>query len=260
MPRPRSDPMRFHEDAVLFREAVGFTAAETGFSPRLIEKDYFCSLLLGHLAQAGKTAVFKGGTCLSKVHSSFYRLSEDLDFSISMDPGSTRAERSRAVAPFRRAAESVPSPFSWRAPLRGANQSRQYIGIVAYRSITTGLDEAMKVETGLREPILRGAVSLEARTLLLNPVTNTAFAPNIPVPCMTKEEALAEKCRAALTRREIAIRDFFDIDHFVRTGGLDPDDPECLVLVRRKITMQGNEPVRLGDEVREELSANARLN
>jgi hypothetical protein len=40
-----------HEDAALFRAAVQFTAAETGFVPRLIEKDYFCSVLLAYLSK-----------------------------------------------------------------------------------------------------------------------------------------------------------------------------------------------------------------
>jgi hypothetical protein len=40
--------LRVHEDPALFREAIQFTAAETRFLPRLIEKDYFCSLLLGN--------------------------------------------------------------------------------------------------------------------------------------------------------------------------------------------------------------------
>jgi len=39
-----------HKDPAMFRAAVNFTAAETRFLPRLIEKDYFCSLLLNHLA------------------------------------------------------------------------------------------------------------------------------------------------------------------------------------------------------------------
>ena len=66
---------RVHEDADRFREAVRFTAAETRFLPRLIEKDYFCTLLLGYLSAADCSLVFKGGTCLAKVHAGFYRLS-----------------------------------------------------------------------------------------------------------------------------------------------------------------------------------------
>ena len=43
-------PIRLHEDPDLFREAVNYTAACTGFVARLIEKDYFCSIVLQRLA------------------------------------------------------------------------------------------------------------------------------------------------------------------------------------------------------------------
>jgi len=77
------DLLRLHEDVALFREAVRFTAAETRFAPRLIEKDYLCSVILRHLVPAAPALVFRGGTCLAKVHLGFYRLSEDLDFLVS---------------------------------------------------------------------------------------------------------------------------------------------------------------------------------
>ena len=73
-----------HNDPDLFLEALNFTAAETLFPARLIEKDYFCTVVLTHLAKARGQLVFKGGTCLAKVHGDFYRLSEDLDFAIPM--------------------------------------------------------------------------------------------------------------------------------------------------------------------------------
>lgn len=38
--------IRLHEDAALFREALSFTAARTGFPAGLIEKDYFSTVLL----------------------------------------------------------------------------------------------------------------------------------------------------------------------------------------------------------------------
>jgi hypothetical protein len=41
--------LRLHEDPDLFREAVTFTVAESGFAARLIEKDYFCTVLLRYL-------------------------------------------------------------------------------------------------------------------------------------------------------------------------------------------------------------------
>ena len=87
-----------HEDVALFREAVQFTAAESGFAARLIEKDYFCTVLLAYLSgAAGNELVFKGGTCLAKVHSELYRLSEDLDYTIPVPVDAPRTERSKRV-------------------------------------------------------------------------------------------------------------------------------------------------------------------
>ena len=57
-----------HEDTDLFLEALSFTAARTGFTARLIEKDYFNTLLLAYLAAAEPHRVSKGGTCLAKVY------------------------------------------------------------------------------------------------------------------------------------------------------------------------------------------------
>ena len=61
-----SSVVRVHEDLSLFREAVNFTTAETGFASRLIEKDYFCAVLLAYLAAIADRLVFKGGTCLPR--------------------------------------------------------------------------------------------------------------------------------------------------------------------------------------------------
>ena len=44
------------------------------------------------------------------------------------------------------------------------------------------------------------------------------------VPCISLAEAFAEKFRAALSRLDVAIRDFFDLDYAVRKLKLKPDD------------------------------------
>ena len=49
----------------------------------------------------------------------------------------------------------------------------------------------------------------------------------VTVRCVDKIEALAENFRVALSRREPAIRDFFDIDYAVRKG----------LLTRKRTTM-----------------------
>ena len=55
-------PIQLHEDPELFGESVDYTSATTGFVARLVEKDYFCSVVLQHLASVSNL-VFRGGTC-----------------------------------------------------------------------------------------------------------------------------------------------------------------------------------------------------
>jgi len=58
---------------------------------------------------------------------------------------------------------------------------------------------------------------------------------------------MAEKVRAALCRRDVAIRDYFDVDHEVHSGKLDPFDPAFLDLVRRKLAAPRTGPVDVSD-------------
>jgi len=58
---------------------------------------------------------------------------------------------------------------------------------------------------------------------------------------------MAEKFRAALTRREVAARDFFDIDYAVHRKGLNPTDSTFIRLIQQKLAIPGNAPVDLSD-------------
>lgn len=237
-----------HEDPVLFREAVNFTAAETLFIPGLIEKDYFCTLLLKYLMSANDALVFKGGTCLAKVYAGFYRLSEDLDFVISMAADASRSERSRQAIPLKTCIDSLSEErnvFHIIQSLTGANSSTQYVAVVGYRSLLGEREEIIKIEIGLREPLCKPAVMSSAKTILLNPVSGKAMIQPLHLPCISFEEAMAEKFRAAISRREIAIRDFYDIDHAVRVLGLNPIDDAFVELVKKKLSVPGNDPVDL---------------
>lgn len=242
--------MRPHEDRDLFREAVNFTAADTAFTARLIEKDYFCSVLLDALSALDGSLTFKGGTCLAKVYAGFYRLSEDLDFVISSDGNATRTGRSRLVKEVKNAVNALTagdSGFRVIEPLQGANNSTQYIGTVAYASLLGRQDETIKIEVGLREPLLLPVTEGFAQTLLIDPISHKPMMAPIRFRCISKMEAFAEKFRAALSRREVAIRDFFDIDYAVRTLGLQPQDKDMVSLVRSKLAVPGNEPVNVSE-------------
>jgi len=231
----------YHEDSRRFRDALTRTASETGFREQLIEKDYYCSVLLKDLEVLfGQGLVFKGGTCLSKVHAEFSRLSEDLDFGMSVEPDASRGDPRRAADPikghFADIVDRLPF-FSEVMALTGQNNNKQYNGKLAYRSLVTGEYESIKIEVSLREEVLLLPEQLAARTMLIDPLTNAAALTPIVVRVLSLREAYAEKTRAALTRRDPAIRDFFDIDNAVRKGLLEQGAPEFLSLVSKKLAL-----------------------
>ncbi len=228
-------PIRWHEKAPEeLRAAIRFTGEETGFAPRLIEKDYFCSVILEALAEADVPLIFKGGTCLAKVHSGFFRLSEDLDFSIPTAPDTTRGERGRVIAPVKAIVARLPkktSGFEVLVPLEGHNASTQYNATLGYRSLLTSRTETIQIEIGLREPILTPPEHAQGG----------AFLETFPARCLSYAETMAEKLRAALSRQDAAIRDFFDIDHAVRVAGLDVTGAEIVRLLRSKVAVPGTD-------------------
>ena len=157
-----------HESPDRFRAALAYTAAVTGFSQRLIEKDYFCTLLLQGFAPAFESGlVFKGGTSLSKVHAGFYRLSEDLDFIIPFDANAPRSLRREKIEPIKRLFETIAERIPCLrivTAFGGHNESKQYVGQFAYESISTGQEEPVIIEVGLREPALTPTIECRAKT------------------------------------------------------------------------------------------------
>jgi len=73
------------------------------------------------------------------------------------------------------------------------------------------------------------------------------------VAVLSRQEAYAEKLRAALSRREPAIRDHYDVDHAFRTGRIQPQDGRLVDLVRQKLAVPGNEPIDFSEEKSEKL-------
>ena len=243
-------------DPDIFREALAYSEADKGFTATLIEKDYYCSLVLQYFFSNDKSLVFKGGTCLSKVHADFYRLSEDLDFIIPVAANITRPQRRASIKPIKGIFEKLPEVvpgMTISEAFRGHNESRQYIGYLEYPSVIMEKMEKIQVEVGLRESLLRPSESSIASTIVLNPFSGQPVLPAFTVNAMALIEAYAEKVRAALTRRGPAIRDFFDLFYAGRMLRLNFLDPEFLNMVKAKIDVPGNDPVDVSNERRQEL-------
>jgi predicted nucleotidyltransferase component of viral defense system len=240
-------PLRLHaDDRALLLQAITLTARAAGFSARLVEKDYFCSVLLEYLAASDAELAFRGGTCLAKVYGAFYRLSEDLDFTISTSLTASRKERSRRAARLKPVVSDVPKHLPRLQivePLRGANESTQYNAVVGYESLFDSHVEPIAIEVGLREPTVTALHRGASKTMLLNPATSEPLVSAFPVSCLSYQEAMAEKLRAALTRKDVAIRDFFDVDYAARHGGLDTSDRALVDILRLKLEVPGTAAV-----------------
>jgi len=220
--------------------AVEFTAAKTGFQPALVEKDFWCSVMLGRLYTAEDCPlVFKGGTLLSKAYVAFNRMSEDLDFTLPTAPGTTRGTRSKRAREIGALVETAATGLL-RADGKGwqsFNNSTQHRITLWYPSVFGG-ESSIKLEVGQREETLREIAAVPLATLLRDPLFDEEAVQPVAAASLSLEEAYAEKVRAALTRDEPAPRDLFDIDHAVQEDVLDWEDAEFLRLAARKVAME----------------------
>ncbi|MBW1805939.1 MAG: nucleotidyl transferase AbiEii/AbiGii toxin family protein [Deltaproteobacteria bacterium] len=249
-------PYPHDTDPDIFREALSYSEGVTGFTTSLIEKDYYCSLILHHVFDRDTPLVFKGGTCLSKVYADFYRLSEDLDLIIPVAVDTPRNQRRSEMDPIKGIFSELPMVIPGVAVSKefiGHNESRQYICSLEYPSAVMDKQERIKIEIGIREPILRPSVTGEMHTIAVNPFSGQPLLPAFTVQAMDMKEAYSEKVRAALTRKEPAIRDLFDLFHAVRKIKLDLDDHDFLIMVKQKLDVPGNTPVDISLEYKREL-------
>ncbi len=243
-------------DPDIFRESLSYSEGVTGFTASLIEKDYYCSLILHHIFDRETPLVFKGGTCLSKVYADFYRLSEDLDLIIPVSVDAPRNQRRSKMNPMKGIFNKLPAAIPGVAvskAFRGHNESRQYIGYLEYPSIVINKQERIKIEIGIREPLLFPSVTGKTRTIIVNPFSGQPLLPVFTVQAMDMKEAYAEKVRAALTRTKPAIRDLFDLFYAGRKMGLDLDAPDFLTMVKKKLSVPGNTPVHISSEYKREI-------
>ncbi|MFH1261976.1 MAG: nucleotidyl transferase AbiEii/AbiGii toxin family protein [Pseudomonadota bacterium] len=239
-----------HEDTEFFRSAVSSTAANEKFAPELIEKDYFCSVVLKVVYETLETSlVFKGGTLLNKAYTDFSRLSEDLDFSISVRDETKRAERKKLAgqpkAIFSDLPERIPG-VKVREDLRGSNESQQYNGILEYRSILGPEPQTLLFQVGLREKVFEPRPQ-NLKTLLQDPFRQKPVIEPFTATALSRQEAYAEKLRAALTRETPAIRDLYDIHRALTSKLFDIEAESFRELVLKKLAIPGTPPIDVSE-------------
>ena len=231
-----------HNDRVEFLKILERTSAQTGFPLRLLEKDYYITIVLSGINQLSNDLVFKGGTCLSKIYYSYYRLSEDMDFTLQLPVGNvTRATRRNAIRPIKEALKPFLKDIGMGIEgLEGGGhrESAQYIYYLGYDSVVLNRKESIKLEIGLRFNPILAAVTKKVNHKFIHPFTGEPLFDGGSVNCLALKELVAEKLRAASTRKVIAARDFYDLGFLLREG-FDFRDEEFLAVFRKKLEEDG---------------------
>lgn len=227
-----------HNNKDDFLKVLERTSAQTGFPLGLLEKDYYITLLLSGINNISEELIFKGGTCLSKIYYSYYRLSEDLDFSMQLPAGEiTRATRRNTIKPVKDKNQSFAKGYGMSiegVDKAGHNESTQYIYAVNYESVVLGKKQSIKLEIGLRFNPLLLTSKQKVNHKFLHPFTKEPLFEGGTVNCLALKELVAEKLRAASTRLTIAPRDFYDLGYLIRVG-FNFRDEELWQLFKKKL-------------------------
>lgn len=227
-----------HSNKDEFLKVLERTSAQTGFPLRLLEKDYYISIVVSDINELSKDLMFKGGTCLSKIYYSYYRLSEDLDFTLKLSGDkSTRAVKKNAIKPIKKQIRSFLKKYDMSIKdldKAGYRESTQYIYYLDYESVVFNKKESIKLEVGMRFNPLLPAVTKKVNHKFLHPFTKEPLFDTKSVNCLALKELVAEKLRAAATRRVIAGRDFYDLGYLLREK-FNFKDKEVLELFRKKL-------------------------
>ncbi|MEW5758505.1 MAG: nucleotidyl transferase AbiEii/AbiGii toxin family protein [Candidatus Omnitrophota bacterium] len=226
-------------DKVRLEQIIPVIAQKHKFRLEMVEKDYYLTLILNSIeSHLSEKIVFKGGTLLNKIHLNYHRLSEDIDFTYySPDSLEIRSKRSRAITPIRKKMPGLLKLLDLKSEIpqgKGFNNSTQYVFYISYPSFITGKDENIKLEISLRQTPIDKPVHNIVTHFYKDPFTGENLIPQNKILSLSLNEAVAEKLKAAITRRDVAIRDYYDL-WFISEAKFDFNDKHFLGIFKKKL-------------------------
>lgn len=230
-------------DREALEKIIPAIAEKYRFRLEMIEKDYHLTRILNAVNEhLSKDIVFKGGTLLNKVYLNYHRLSEDLDFSYcALTDFTARSQRSKAIDPIRKKMPQFLASLGLESETpqgKGFNNSTQYLFEIQYDSVISNRKEKIKFEVSLRQPQFFPPVNVQVKHFYQDPFTGKDLIPQGFILALSLEESVAEKLKAAISRLTPAIRDFYDLGHFIDLG-FDFSQPEFLKTVEKKLALDG---------------------
>ncbi len=180
------------------------------FATHKFEKDFLLTLILIFIWKKYYNLVFKWWTFLNKIYFPYFRLSEDLDFVIDIE--SWRNKRQKIFKDYENNLKNDLwllwlQMKEWRTKF---DEHRMAIFEFEYNSILDNSIQTIKIDISMKKLFLDPFL-WEIRAIYKDPIFEESFFWQHYISCINFYEAVAEKLRASLTRKEPAIRDFFDI-------------------------------------------------
>ena len=233
-----------HKNKDEFVKMLERAAKKRGFLVPLLEKDYYLTLLLSHAHELTEDLVFKGGTCLNKIYYAYYRLSEDLDFSMKLPRyEATRGERRKCIQPVKDKISKFLEQFDMKivnSGNPGRNESKQYVYYFSYQSALRPNEGQIKFEISLRFNPIEPVVKRQVHHTYMHPFTGEPLFDAGKVNCLSLNEMVSEKLRAAALRETIVPRDFYDLDFILRNDFVLASK-EVMDLFKKKIEEDGGD-------------------
>ncbi len=189
------------------RKYVDLYAAASGVTRDVAEKDIVLTYILKMMGDDDilEKLAFKGGTCIRKVYlGKTGRFSEDLDFTLpGGDLEGIRRDFERFIA------GGVRYGFSLFATNYRGDWKKSFACYIGYKHEWCTEPGSVKFEVSLREePVLKVSAKKVSPDLYFKYADFEPFE----IPCMEREEVLAEKIRAAYMRT--TTRDIYDLYQF----------------------------------------------
>lgn len=233
-----------HKNKDEFVKTLERAAKKKGFLAPLLEKDYYLTLILSRAHELTEDLVFKGGTCLNKIYYAYYRLSEDIDFSMKLPRyEATRGERRKCIQPVKDKISKFVEQFDMKivdSGNPGRNESKQYVYYFSYQSALRPNEGQIKFEIGLRFNPIDPVEKRQVHHTYTHPFTGEPLFDGGKVACLSLNEIVSEKLRAAALRKIIAPRDFYDLD-FILRNKFNLANGEAVKLFKKKIEEDGGD-------------------
>ena len=132
--------MFLHEDKKQFFHVINRVSYQTGRMGKMIEKDYYVTMILRLLSSEMPFVVFKGGTSLSKCYKVISRFSEDID--VTVDQNLSQGQKKKLKYGIVDAVQQMGLEILNLNETRSRRDYNRYI--IAYESVLPKLNETVQ--------------------------------------------------------------------------------------------------------------------